>query len=120
MLKKIGLSAAGLVAMVALLAPAPASARVRFGVTVGTAPYAYPVDPYYGNGYYPDPYANGYYPDYYNYPAPAYVAPAPTYVAPYYSFGWGGHDRHEWAEHERHERHEFREHDGGYRGWGRR
>ena len=99
MLKKIGLSTVALIATLVLLAPAPARAEVRFGVTIGTPAYAYPtyVDPY--------PYA-----DYYAYPAPTYVYPAPRYVAPSYSYTWRDHDRREWREHERHEWHERMEH----------
>ncbi len=118
MLKKLGFSAIALAAVLVFAGASPAAAKVRFGVTIGTPGYAYPVDPYATP--YVDPYAYGYADPYYA-PAPSYVYPAPTYVAPYsygFSYGnrWGGHDRHEWREHERHE---FREH-GGREGHGRR
>ena len=94
MLKKLGLPAAVLVAMLVLM-PAPANAKVHFGVTIKPR-YAYPVDPY----VYQYPYA---YPNYY-YSTPYW---GPTYVAPYphrYGFGWGDRGRrHERWEHERHE-----------------
>jgi hypothetical protein len=122
MVKRIGLSAAVLVALIVLAAPAPASAEVRFGVTIGTPGYVYPATPY---AYpYVNPYAYSYsypYSNYYGYPAPGYYGYTGSYYAPSYSFGFGrsgDHRRHEWREHERHERHERREH--GFRGRGRR
>ncbi len=115
--RKLGLSAAALMAGVVLLAaPHKADAKVHFGVTLGAPVYSAPVAPYGYDYPVPDPYA---------YPAPAYAYPAPAYVAPahYYSYGWNsygwnGHDGHEWREHERHEQHEWREHHDhdGYRG----
>jgi len=77
MLKKIGLPAIVLAAMMFLVAPTPASARVQFGVAVGPG-VPYPAYPY--SYAYPYTYPNYYYP--YGY--------APGYVAPYLNFGWGG------------------------------
>ena len=113
MLKKIGLSAIALAAVLFLAAPHQASAAVRFGVSIGAPAYTYPVNPGpYAYGYSTDPYA---YPNYdYPYPAVPYAYPTPGSVAPYYSYGWGGHERHEWQEHEHREYRApaFRGHEG--------
>ncbi|HEV3201038.1 MAG TPA: hypothetical protein VGZ73_24215 [Bryobacteraceae bacterium] len=96
MLKKIGLSAIALAAMMILVAPPQANAAVRFGVSIGAPVYTYPVNPY-SYAYPNDPYA---YPNY-AYPAAPYAYGG--YAAPYYSYRWGGHERderHEWREHE--------------------
>jgi hypothetical protein len=108
MLKKIALPVVAL-AVLLMVASAPAQAAVRFGITVGPPVYTYPAP------YYQDPYAYGYN-NYYSYPAPAYVYP--------YSYGYsfGGrwdHDRHEWREHERRE-HEWRDREWRERGEHRR
>jgi len=97
MLKRIGFTAMILAALLVLLTPAPAHAKVRFGVTIGTPGYVYPADPYYT---YPYPYSDYYYSRPIPYYGPAYVAPYPSYN---YSFGWRSRD------HERHERWEHRE-----------
>jgi len=98
MLKKIGLSAIALAAMLILVAPPQASAAVRFGVSIGAPVYTYPGSPYpYSYAYPNNPYAYPY--NDYAYPAVPYAYPTPGYVAPYYSYGWGGHERHEWREH---------------------
>jgi hypothetical protein len=66
MLKKLGIPTLALVAMLTLISPPTANARVRFGVTVGS-PYYYT---------YPAPYPYVYsYPYYYSYPRPVYVYP---------------------------------------------
>jgi hypothetical protein len=110
MFKKIGLSSIALAAMLMLAAPPRASAKVRFGVSVGRPVYSYPVDPYaynYPYNYQYDPY--GYQGYNYAYPNTPYVTP--YYSAPYYSFGfgWGGNQ----YGHERHEYRERQEHRGG-------
>jgi hypothetical protein len=119
MLKKFGLSAFALLAVLLFAGATPADAKVRFGFAIGTAPYAYPVDPYTAP-YTVDPYSYPYTDPYYGYPAPSYAYPAPAYVEPYYGYGygfhWGDRDHHEWREHENHE---FREH-GGREDHGRR
>jgi hypothetical protein len=112
-IKKAGFLAVALAGVAMLAAPTPASARVRIGVSIGAPVYAAPVFPYsysypYSTQYYADPY-NAPYPDYpVADPYPVYPYGAPTYVAPSFSFGFGGHDRHERFEHERHERVEHR------------
>ena len=68
MLKKLGIPTLALVAMLTLISPPSANARVRFGVTVGT-PY------YYTYPAYPAPYVYSGYPYYYSYPRPVYVYP---------------------------------------------
>jgi hypothetical protein len=80
MLKKLGFTSVALLGMLILFAPAPASAQVRFGVSVGgPAPvYGYAAPPVYPA--YPVPY-NSYY------DAPYY--PAPVYVGPSYGYGYG-------------------------------
>jgi len=112
-MKKAGFMAAALAGIAMLAAPTPASARVRIGVSIGAPVYVAPVAPYsYSDpySYYDAPYSNY---DYtYTNPYPVYPYVAPTYVAPSFSFGWGGHDRHERFEHERHEQHERFEHGG--------
>jgi len=98
MLKKLGIAGIAL-ALLLLLAPATAHARVHFGVYVGAPVYTGPVYPYYYDPYYTYPYSNeyvapyGYYPYGYRY----------TYSAPYYYHGWRGRERQEWLRHERHE-----------------
>jgi hypothetical protein len=67
MLKKLGIPTLALVAMLTLISPPTANARVRFGVTVGS-PY------YYTYQAYPYPYVYSY-PYYYSYPRPVYVYP---------------------------------------------
>ena len=67
MLKKLGIPTLALVAMLTLISPPTANARVRFGVTVGS-PYYYT---------YPAPYPYVYsYPYYYSHPRPVYVYPS--------------------------------------------
>jgi hypothetical protein len=83
----------------------PASAdHLRFGLSIGSAPYVapYPVYPAYPP-----------YPAYDPYGYPAYV-PAPAYVEPEFSIGIGGGDwgHGHWGGHDRGGR--------GYRGHGRR
>jgi hypothetical protein len=68
MLKKLGLPTLALVAMLTLISPPAASARVRVGVTVGS-PY------YYTYPAYPSPYVYSY-PYYYSYPRSVYVYPS--------------------------------------------
>ena len=76
MLKKIGIPVVALLALAAIISPAPAKAEVHFGVGVYAAPpvYAYPA-PAYPEYYYDAPYT-------YTYPAPAYG---------YYRGYYGGH-----------------------------
>lgn len=64
MLKKLGIPALALVAMLTLISPPKANARVRFGVTVGS--------PYYYTYPAPYPYVYSYPYSYYGYPH-AYV-----------------------------------------------
>ena len=121
MLKKFTLSLAAAIAIL-VFASTPASAAVRFGVTIRPAPvYTYPspyVDPY-ANPYV-DPYANSYVDPYaYNY----YTAPAPVYTYPTFSFGWGNRHR----DFDRDDRGHFRDRDdhgrnsrSGFRGGDRR
>jgi hypothetical protein len=80
MLRKIGIPVVALLAMFALMAPAPASAAVRFGVGVYAAPpvYSYPAPVYPA---YPYPY-----PGYYSAPYP-YAYPS---VGLGFGFGYGG------------------------------
>jgi hypothetical protein len=93
MLKQISIAAAILVAVL-LLAPSQANAQVRFGVSIGTPVYTYPVYP----NYYYQPYAA--YP-YYRYPyysnyyvAPRYYAPYPVYrYREVYKYKHRGHGR---------------------------
>ena len=78
----------------------PASAdHLRFGLSIGDAPYVAPYPAY-------PPY-----PAYAPYPAYPYdyYAPAPTYVVPEVRIGGGGWDRGHWDRHDR-----------GFRGHGRR
>jgi len=63
MLKKLGIPTLALVAMLTLISPPTANARVRVGVTVGS-PYYYTYNPYVYS-----------YPYYYSYPRPVYVYP---------------------------------------------
>jgi hypothetical protein len=68
MLKKLGIPILALVAMLTLISPPAANARVRFGVTVGSPyVYTYPAYPY--------PYVYRY-PYYYSYPRRVYVYPS--------------------------------------------
>jgi hypothetical protein len=67
MLKKLGIPTLALVALLTLISPPSANARVRFGVTVGT--------PYYYTYQAPYPYVYSY-PYYYSYPRPVYVYPS--------------------------------------------
>jgi hypothetical protein len=67
MLKKLGIPTLALVAMLTLIGPPTANARVRFGVTVGS--------PYYYTYQAPYPYVYSY-PYYYSYPRPVYVYPS--------------------------------------------
>jgi len=82
MFRKIGFPALALAAILAVVRPHPAEAKVRVGVFFGApgyyvAPYAYPYGyGYPGYGLYPYPYAFG-----------------PTYVTPFV-FGFGGHGGH--------------------------
>src|SRR4051812_21915252 len=121
-MKKAGFLAAALAGVVMLAAPSQANARVRIGVSIGAPVYVAPVAPYsysypYSDQYYSAPYSNY---DYtYADPYPAYRYVASTYVAPSFSFGWGGHNRHERFEHERHKRHERFEHGRDFRGYRR-
>ena len=69
MLKKLGIPTLALIAMLTLISPPTANARVRFGVTVGS--------PYYYTYQAPYPYVYSYpYPYYYSYPRPVYVYPS--------------------------------------------
>ncbi|HEY2012194.1 MAG TPA: hypothetical protein VGH38_01780 [Bryobacteraceae bacterium] len=126
-IKKTGLLAMAALAAAMVFTARPADARVRFGVTIAPPVYSYPATPYVAPYAYTDPYAgqNAYpdpntYVDPYAYPAPVYTYPAPAYVAPYFSFGFGGGDRHEFREHGHYEGHGevFRGHEsfrGGHR-----
>ena len=71
MLKKLGIPTLALVAMLTLISPPSANARVRFGVTVGS-PYYYTYSAPYPYVYSPYAYS---YPYYYSYPRPVYVYP---------------------------------------------
>lgn len=106
--KKLSIPVVALLGMLVLLTPPQASARVRFGISIGGPVYTAPVAPYsYGYAYPPDYYDyQGYYPAYpqtYN-----YVVPAAPYGG-YYSNGYYGRGREHW-EHERHEQRERMEH----------
>ena len=75
MLKKLGIPVLGLVAMLTLVSPPKANARVRFGVTVGS--------PYYYTYSAPYPYVYSYPYPYYTYPN-VYVYPHHHYRRYYY------------------------------------
>ena len=99
MLKKIGIPALALCAMMVLIPPPRANAAVRFGVFIGGPVYGYPV--------YPAPPPP---PVYYNaYPAyPVYPYAGPAYVYPYrygYSYRnrpyWRGRDYRGYRKHYR-------------------
>lgn len=86
MLKKIGIPAIALLALLLMINPVPAHAGVRVGVAIGGG---YPVIA--GPAY---PYAYGYAAPYYGYGYPAYGYAAPAYAYPYggISLGfYGGH-----------------------------
>ena len=80
MLKKLGIPTLALVAMLTLISPPSANARVRFGVTIGS-PYYYT----YQAPYPYVPYAYSY-PYYYSYPRPVYVYPRWHRRAYYYRY----------------------------------
>jgi hypothetical protein len=105
-LKRLGLPAMLLAGLLVVLAPAPASAKVHIGVTLGAPVYSYPA---YSNAY-AYPYSSPTPDYYYGNPYPAYRYTAPAYVAPYATFGWSSRDhdrdRHERREQE-HRRHEY-------------
>jgi hypothetical protein len=78
MLKKLGIPTLALVAMLTLISPPKANARVRIGVTVGS--------PYYYTYQAPYPYVYSY-PYYYSYPRPVYVYPR-WHRNRYYRYGY--------------------------------
>ena len=94
MLKRLGIPLIVL-ALLVLLFPVQASAKVHWGVYVGPSypayPYAYPAYPY------------APYPNYYVGPYPAYsYGPGYAYPGGAY-FGWSGghHYHHDWRGHDR-------------------
>jgi hypothetical protein len=101
MLKKIGIPALALLAMLVLASPPPAAAEVHFGVFVGPPAPAYPVYPgYYNAPVYPYPYV-----------APGYAYPG--YAYPAYGYGYYGYGRG-WRDHDRH--YDYGHLRGDYRG----
>ncbi|MBZ5729021.1 MAG: hypothetical protein LAP87_29100 [Acidobacteriia bacterium] len=94
MLKKLGTSVIVLVALLILLTPPQASARIHFGVYLGGPVYAYPPYPYYAYPPYPYPYYS--YPNPYNYRHSPYI----------FSYRAWDHGRRARLEHRRHERRE--------------
>ena len=83
MIRKLGIPALALAAMLFFIPTPQAKAGVHFGVAIGGPAYVAPAPVY-------PPYvapAPGYYAPY-----PAYTYPVPTYVYPYadLGFGWGG------------------------------
>jgi hypothetical protein len=94
MLKRLGIPLVALLALLMIVSPTPANAKVRFGVGIYTGPpvYSYPAYPY----AYPYPYSDYYYDYGYGYPVypRAYGYYPRRYYAPSYQFrGSFGHDR---------------------------
>lgn len=119
MLKRFGIPALALTALLILLSPGQAAAEVHFGVSVGPA-YAYPA-PYSYPGAFSYPY--GYDPYYVNpYPAYPYAAPYGG-LGFYWGGGYGGYGHQSYDHGYRYDRgyrggHEFHEHSwsgGGHR-----
>ena len=92
MLKK-SIIAAAILAMLLVVAQ-PASAKVRFGVTIGSPGYSYPYGYYPSYSYPAYPYPSAY-PYVYRYPAYARYYVAPRSVSPYvYRYEYNRRYRH--------------------------